>query len=121
MLPRDQVLGDNVLLVFFLSSFIPLIQKKYFKNTRLRQQDIDILKDITSTDKLTEIDTNKFWDFSRNADLDGFSSSRIYRSLFDQSVNMASDIGGQTDNAKEHVLIKALAIKRLIKTGSSVR
>lgn len=108
-------------LIFFFVNFYSTHPKKYFKNTRLRQQDIDILKDITSTDKLTEIDTNKFWDFSRNADLDGFSSSRIYRSLFDQSVNMASDIGGQTDNAKEHVLIKALAIKRLIKTGNSVR
>ena len=72
-----------------------------FASKGSRRHHSDILKEINqSEDKLTEIDTNKFWDFSRNADLDGFSSARIYRSLFDQSVNMVSDLGGQTDDAK---------------------
>ena len=33
---------------------------------------------------MEELDTNKFWDFSRNIDLEDFDTQRVYRILMNQ-------------------------------------
>ena len=39
---------------------------------------------IENESKMEELETNKFWDFSRNIDLEDFDTQRVYRILMNQ-------------------------------------
>jgi len=83
-----------------------LVNMDMFVSKGSRQDDAAIPDDIDKTDdKLTELDTNKFWNFSRNVDLEDFSSQRVYKSLFDQSINVVSGLGDQKEDAKGRLYI----------------
>ena len=53
------------------------------KGSRIENQKIPE-EIIENESKMEELETNKFWDFSRNIDLEDFDTQRVYRILMNQ-------------------------------------
>ena len=53
------------------------------KGSRIENQKIPD-EIIENESKMEELETNKFWDFSRNIDLEDFDTQRVYRILMNQ-------------------------------------
>ena len=41
--------------------------------------------------------TDDFWDYERQVDLEGFSSKRVYQELADQSHRLTASLGNQKE------------------------